>query len=71
MIEPTQDYYVWTQETAKKLRQGRLNEVDVDYLAEEIEDMGVSERRALESRLEVLLVHLLKWRYQPERRGRS
>ncbi|ADE14933.1 protein of unknown function DUF29 [Nitrosococcus halophilus Nc 4] len=71
MTDPTQDYYAWTQETIEKLRQGKLSEVDVNDLIEELEDMGASERRATESRLEVLLAHLLKWQYQPERRGKS
>lgn len=71
MINPNEDYYGWTQETAEKLRQGRLHEVNIADLIEEIEDMGKSERRELESRLAVLLMHLLKWQYQPERRGRS
>lgn len=71
MTNPNEDYYGWTQETAEKLRQGRLNEVNIAVLIEEIEDMGKSERRELESQLTVLLMHLLKWQYQPERRGRS
>lgn len=40
-------------------------------LPEEIEELGISEYRRLESRLEVLLTHLLKWNYQPARRGNS
>ena len=66
-----QDYHAWAQETAQLIRQGRFLEVDVEHLAEEIEDMGASRERELESRLGVLLAHLLKWRYQPERRGAS
>jgi hypothetical protein len=60
------DLYAWTQEQATALRRRAWNELDVCNLAEEIEDMGKSTRRELGSRLEVLLVHLLKWRYQPE-----
>jgi hypothetical protein len=71
MPSPNEDYYAWTQETIEKLRQGRFTEVNIEDLIEELEDMGRSERRALESRLTVLLMHLLKWQYQPERRGRS
>ncbi|WP_200335727.1 DUF29 family protein [Thiocystis violacea] len=66
-----QDYHAWAQETAHLIRQGRFLEVDIEHLAEEIEDMGASRERELESRLGVLLAHLLKWRYQPERRGAS
>jgi hypothetical protein len=65
------DFYRWTQETAEKLRQGRLEEVNMEDLIEELEDMGRSERRALESRLSVLLGHLLKWQYQPDSRSYS
>ncbi|ADJ29170.1 protein of unknown function DUF29 [Nitrosococcus watsonii C-113] len=69
MTNPNEDYYAWTQETIEKLRQGRLNEVNMEVLIEELEDMGRSERRGIESRLSVLLMHLLKWQYQPDRRG--
>lgn len=65
------DFYSWTQQQAGLLRQGRLTELDIANLIEEIEDMGRSERRELESRLAVLLMHLLKWRYQPKQRGNS
>ncbi|NOT12165.1 MAG: DUF29 domain-containing protein [Methylococcaceae bacterium] len=71
MINYQSDFYSWTQEQAALLRSGRLQELDIENLIEEIETMGRSEKRELESRLAVLLVHLLKWRYQPIRRGRS
>jgi hypothetical protein len=66
-----QDFYSWTQQQAALLKAGRLGDLDIANLIEEIETMGRSEKRALESRLTVLLVHLLKWQYQPVRRGRS
>lgn len=65
------DLYAWAMQNAVLLRAGRLGEIDHMNIAEELESMGRSERRALESRLAVLLMHLLKWCYQPERRGRS
>ncbi|MGR6035428.1 MAG: DUF29 domain-containing protein [Candidatus Nitrosoglobus sp.] len=71
MTRPNEDYYAWTQETIEKLRQGRIAEVSMEDLIEELEDMGASERNELESRLAVLLAHLLKWQYQPTHRGRS
>lgn len=71
MISYEQDFYGWTQEQAGLLRAGRLTDLDVDNILEEIEAMGRSERRELQSRLTVLLVHLLKWQYQPARRGTS
>jgi hypothetical protein len=71
MTRPNEDYYAWTQETIEKLRQGRIAEVNTEDLIEELEDMGRSQRHELRSRLAVLLAHLLKWRYQPERRSNS
>ena len=65
------DFYAWAMENADLLREGRFAEIDVDNIAEELESMGRSERRQLANRLEVLLAHLLKWRYQPARRGNS
>lgn len=65
------DYYAWLMENAELLREGRLDQLDRAHLAEELEDMGKSERRAIESYLKVLIVHLLKWQHQPERRGTS
>lgn len=66
-----QDHYGWAMHNAELLRQGRLGEIDSERIAEELEDMGGSKERELESRLGVLLAHLLKWVYQPERRGNS
>jgi hypothetical protein len=65
------DFYSWTQQQATLLKTRQFNELDFDNLIEEIETMGRSEKHALESRLAVLLAHLLKWKYQPERRERS
>ncbi len=62
------DFYGWTQEQAALLRTGQLAELDTEHLIEEIESMGRSERRQMTHRLELLLMHLLKWHYQPERR---
>lgn len=66
-----QDFYAWTQEQANLIRQGKLSEIDTLHLIDEIESMGRSEKRALKSRLAVLLMHLLKWQYQPAFRGTS
>ncbi len=65
------DYACWVEHTVKLLRQGRLNEVDLDPLIEEVEDLGKSQRQALKSNLRVLLMHLLKWQYQPDRQSNS
>lgn len=66
-----QDAYAWALEQAALLRSGKLDQLDIEHLAEEIESMGKSERRALISQLARLLMHLLKWDHQPERRSRS
>lgn len=60
------DFYEWTQHQAAALAAGHFSELDLANLAEEIESLGRSDRRQLGSRLEVLLMHLLKWLYQPE-----
>jgi len=66
-----QDFYLWIQTTAELLKQGRLTELDLENLIEEIETMGRSEKKALRSNLEVLLMHLLKYEYQAEKRSGS
>jgi len=67
------DFYLWTQQQADLLRQGQFNRVDLDLanIAEEIESMGKRDRRSISSYIQNVLLHLLKWRYQPERRGMS
>jgi len=66
-----QDFYAWTQRTADLLRAGRFAEADIEHVAEEIEDMGRRDLRELNSRVQVLMKHLLKWQTQPKRRSRS
>ena len=65
------DYYLWLQNTVNLLREKNLAELDLPHLIEEIEDMGKRERRSLYSNLKILLMHLLKYRYQPEKRSNS
>jgi hypothetical protein len=65
------DFYAWANEQAALLRANQLGQADIEHIAEEIESMGRSEKRELVSRLIVLLLHLLKWQYQPELRGTS
>ena len=65
------DFYLWIQTTTQQLKEGQFNEIDIANLIEEIESMGRSEKRELKSRLIVLLMHLLKWQYQPEKRSES
>ncbi|HYN76760.1 MAG TPA: DUF29 domain-containing protein [Lamprocystis sp. (in: g-proteobacteria)] len=65
------DVVAWASEQARLLRSGRLDCLDIEHLAEEIEDVGKSEQRELVNRMAVLLAHLLKWQAQPGRRGAS
>jgi hypothetical protein len=65
------DFYSWLMEQARLIREGRWDAVDRDNLAEEIESLGREQFNKLESALRVLLIHILKWDHQPERRGRS
>ena len=62
------DFFEWTKHQAAALAKGKSVALDWANLAEEIESLGKRDLRALESCLEVLVIHLLKWCYQPERR---
>jgi Domain of unknown function DUF29 len=57
------DFFEWTQYNAALLREGRLDEVDVEHLAEQVEDLAMPFRQELKNRLEILLQHLLKWQF--------
>lgn len=65
------DFSSWINQTAQLLRERRWHEIDVQNLIEEVEDLGKSERRGIASQLTRLLLHLLKWQYQPQRRSDS
>ena len=65
------DYYAWVNQQLDLLRAGQWHAADIQNLVEEIEDMAKRIKRELESRIKVLLVHLLKWQFQPDRRGAS
>jgi uncharacterized protein DUF29 len=66
-----QDFYAWTQEQAALLRLGAVQDLDLTNLAEEVDDLGVSQYNAVSSDLYQVLLHLLKWQYQPLRRRDS
>lgn len=66
-----QDFHAWASQQSRLLREGRAAEADLDHIAEEIEDIGRSRRQELRNRLAVLLLHLLRWQYQPGLRSRS
>jgi hypothetical protein len=65
------DFVEWTERTAALLRAGRFDEADIEHAAEEIEDLGRSERSVVASQLKHMLMHLVKQRIQPERDGLS
>lgn len=66
-----QDFLLWTQQQVEYLKKGCWGDLDVDHLVEELEALGRSEQKELGSYLQVLLMHLLKCRYQPDRRTKS
>lgn len=65
------DIIAWANEQAALLRAGNFSAIDIEHIAEEIEDVGKSEQRELESRMSVLLAHLMKWQVQPVRQSAS
>ena len=65
------DFSSWINQTAQLLEERRWHEIDMPNLIEEVKDLGKSERRGITSQLIRLLVHLLKWQYQPQRRSDS
>ena len=65
------DVVAWAEQQAALIRARHWSQLDIDNIAEEIEDVGKSDKRALRNHMVVLLVHLLKWAYQPVRRGGS
>ena len=65
------DVVLWSEEQAHYLRSGQFDKLDLENLAEEVLDVGKSELRELESRMAVLLAHLIKWAWQPSHRSRS
>ncbi|UZQ55792.1 DUF29 domain-containing protein [Trichothermofontia sichuanensis B231] len=65
------DFYAWTVEQSKFLKEGDFKHLDIPNLVEEIESLGKQQRQELRNRLGVLIGHLLKWDYQPEKRTKS
>ncbi len=59
------DFYAWANEQATLLREGKLGDADIEHIAQEIESMGKTEKRELARQLAALMLHLLKWRFQP------
>jgi hypothetical protein len=65
------DFCLWVEEQARLLREGRLPQLDVVNLIDEIEDLGINRKHAVTSNLVVVLNHLLKHQFQPRRRSRG
>jgi hypothetical protein len=65
------DFYAWTQEQARLLREHRWDDLDLENLVDEVESVGGSEKHEIRNRLTKLIAHLLKWQYQPGNRGSS
>lgn len=66
-----QDFYAWTQEQAKLIKAKAFDKLDFVHIFDEIESMGNQNKSELRNRLAILLMHLLKWKYQPELKGKS
>ncbi|HEY8332952.1 MAG TPA: DUF29 domain-containing protein [Tardiphaga sp.] len=66
-----EDLYGWVEQQVALLKAGRLTEIDAGNIAEELSDVGGEQYDRLESSIRVVLLHLLKWDHQPERRSRS
>ena len=65
------DFYAWINQNVELLRRGCLSEIDAEHIAQELESMGKRDRRQLRSRLQVLIMHLLKWQFQPDQQSQS
>ena len=65
------DFYQWTETTAQLLKEKKFDELELDNLIEEIKELGSSQKKAVASNLRILLLHLLKWAYQPTNRDKG
>lgn len=67
----TEDETAWLDRMSELVRYRRLAEIDFDNLTEYLSDMARRDRREVKSRLVLLMAHLLRWEFQPERRSGS
>lgn len=65
------DFNLWIEQTVNQLKNGQIQDLDLENLIEEIESMGRSDKREIKTRLIVLIMHLLKWKYQPQKQTTS
>ncbi|WP_449419016.1 DUF29 domain-containing protein [Phormidium nigroviride] len=66
-----QDFNLWVESTIELLQQKRFEQLDIESLISEVESMGKNDRKSVKSNLRILLMHLLKWQYQPDKRTNS
>ena len=66
-----QDFNLWLETMANLLKENRLNEIDLENLAEEIKSISHKEQGTIRENLVIILIHLLKWKYQPQKRSPS
>ncbi|MDD5036047.1 MAG: DUF29 domain-containing protein [Methylococcaceae bacterium] len=71
MIRHETDYAAWAGEQAALLRSGQFSDLDIEHIAEELENITGNERREIYRRLRILIAHLLKWQFQPDQRSNS
>lgn len=65
------DFHLWIQHTIQQLQKGEFQSLDINNLIEELGSMGRSDKREIKTRFIVLIMYLLKWKYQPKKRSRS
>jgi Domain of unknown function DUF29 len=70
-LQYDQDFNLWIDQTVALLKEGRFEELDLENLIDELESMSKRDRREVLSRLKIVLMHLLKWKYQPDQRSGS
>lgn len=70
-VKYEEDIVIWAQQQADLIRRRQFDQLDIEHVVEEIEEVSRSDKRELMSRLTLLLQHLLKWQFQPERQSGS
>ncbi|MFM7365214.1 MAG: DUF29 domain-containing protein [Cuspidothrix sp.] len=65
------DFNLWIEQTVKQLKNGQIQDLDIENLIEEVQSMGSNDKREIKSRLIVLIMHLLKYKYQPRKKTKS
>ena len=65
------DFNLWIEQTVNQLKNGQIQDLDIENLIEEVQSMGSNDKREIKSRLIVLIMHLLKYKYQPKKKTKS